>query len=372
MVESSIPTVVIVGCGLVGSYLGAHLAANPHLCTVHLVGRESQFREWRDAKSLSAQSGAGTTVSTPVDQLNLHLSLAAFAKDARRRPDYIVVTTKRLAAPKVYEEIRSVYFSSTTAEGNERNGEEQHAEPVPSPIRIVPLMNGARPERDAESILPPGALIHPGMWPFNVISPHPSQYHQTSGGQVFLESETAPLASIFTQSGIPTAQTDDIEAVLYGKLLVNLHNAVSALTGLTIHQEFLDLNCRKIWGGCIREALQVYRAHGINTVSFLPFRLPYSTLPYLLSLPTLIFSRLATSMLAIDPRATSSMYEDLKNQRTTEIAFLQGHIVDLGREVGVQAPMCERVYELVKRAEAEKKGPGFMSADQILDALECL
>lgn len=156
-----------------------------------------------------------------------------------------------------------------------------------------------------------------------------------------------------------------------GKLLLNLHNAISALTGLPIQQELSTHSARKVWARCITETLEIYRANGINPVSFLPL-IPYSILPYLLSLPNFLFLRIATRLLSLDPRATSSMYEDLKRGRQTEIDYLQGEVVRLGKEVGIAAPVCERVVALVKEHEAKGEGVGNLTGEMILDALELI
>ena len=61
-------------------------------------------------------------------------------------------------------------------------------------------------------------------------------------------------------------------------------------------------------------------------------------------------------MLKIDPKARSSMWEDLQGGRKTEIDQLQGSIVALAESLGQKAPLCERVYALIK--DAEEKGQG--------------
>ena len=54
-------------------------------------------------------------------------------------------------------------------------------------------------------------------------------------------------------------------------------------------------------------------------------------------------------MLAIDPQARSSMWEDLERRRPTEIDYLQGAIVAMAAKVGVPVPMNARIAELVAR-----------------------
>jgi 2-dehydropantoate 2-reductase len=57
-------------------------------------------------------------------------------------------------------------------------------------------------------------------------------------------------------------------------------------------------------------------------------------------------------MVAVDPTARSSMWDDLEHGRTTEIDYLQGEIVALADRLRRPAPVNRRVVELVRVAEA--------------------
>ena len=59
------------------------------------------------------------------------------------------------------------------------------------------------------------------------------------------------------------------------------------------------------------------------------------------------------------------MWEDLQRGRRTEIDYLQGVIVGIADRHGLSAPLSRRIVALVKRAEAEGKGPPGLTADQI-------
>ncbi|TIT17124.1 MAG: hypothetical protein E5W78_27155, partial [Mesorhizobium sp.] len=68
---------------------------------------------------------------------------------------------------------------------------------------------------------------------------------------------------------------------------------------------------------------------------------------------------LARRMLAIDPEARSSMWDDLQRGRPTEIDELQGAILRLADREGTPAPLIKRVTALVRKAEQENHGsPG--------------
>ncbi|KAJ3183037.1 hypothetical protein HDU87_007459 [Geranomyces variabilis] len=360
--SKQLPTVLIVGAGLIGSYTAAHLAARPDLCTTHLIARGNTATALKQLDSISATSGAGATATAKLSDLHLHESIAEFAARPTTTagaasappPDYVIVAVKRGVAPTVYRELATTGWVDKPA--------------------LLPFMNGIRAADEAADFA--GALtITDAMWPFNVIQ-HGGvgHYVQASGGNVCVADSKAgrAFAVLLSAAGVPTDTSPDMDGIRYGKLLLNLHNAVSALTGLPIQEELSTRAARKIWASCITETLEVYRANGINPVSFLPYGIAYSYLPTILSLPTFLFARVARGMLAIDPRATSSMYEDLVHNRPTEIDFIQGAIVALAKECGLQVPVCERVVALVKEAEKKKKGTPRLAAENILDALELI
>jgi 2-dehydropantoate 2-reductase len=56
-------------------------------------------------------------------------------------------------------------------------------------------------------------------------------------------------------------------------------------------------------------------------------------------------------MLAIDPLARSSMWEDLQAGRATEIDWLNGEVVGFAQSLGRSAPVNGRLVALVRAAE---------------------
>ena len=75
-------------------------------------------------------------------------------------------------------------------------------------------------------------------------------------------------------------------------------------------------------------------------------------MPRLLEVPDAVFRVLAKRIVAIDPTARSSMWDDLEACRPTEIDYLQGEVVELARTLGRPAPVNGALVELVRRAEA--------------------
>jgi len=71
----------------------------------------------------------------------------------------------------------------------------------------------------------------------------------------------------------------------------------------------------------------------------------------------------------VDPEARSSMWEDLKRGRLTEVEFLNGEIVSLAEKSGVEAPLNRRIVELVHQAEEAGNGSPGLDADALWSAL---
>merc|ERR1712232_599510 len=91
-------------------------------------------------------------------------------------------------------------------------------------------------------------------------------------------------------------------------------------------------------------------------------------LPFLLSLPDWLYLRIAKAALTVDETARSSMWDDLQRGRQTEIEFLNGEIIQLGRLHGVKTPINKGIYRLIKDAEEAKSPPSY-SADELHDLL---
>ena len=164
--------------------------------------------------------------------------------------------------------------------------------------------------------------------------------------------------------GLPTLAHTDMPGVQWAKLLLNLNNALNALAGIPLLQQLGDAKWRRVMALQSAEALDVLRTAGIKPARL--GRVPPGIVPYVLQLPTALFRLVARQMLAIDPTARLSMYEDLARGRPTEVDFLQGAILRLAKQHGVAAPMTERVIALVKHAEAAGQGSPGLGAEMLL------
>jgi 2-dehydropantoate 2-reductase len=236
------------------------------------------------------------------------------------------------------------------------------AKHAPADAVVVSLQNGIGNVAVLRQRLP-GRRVLAGMVPFNVIALGEGRYHRATSGDIVLEQDDAATADQLSVPGLKLRPSRDIAGVQWGKLLVNLNNALNALADLPLRQQLTQRAWRRLFAQQMAEGLAAIKAEGIEPVSSTP--IPASWMPHLLRLPDALFALLLGSTMKIDPEARSSMWEDLQRGRRTEIDHLQGVITEIADRHGLQVPLSRRVVALIKRAEAAGKGSPGLTAEQI-------
>ena len=160
----------------------------------------------------------------------------------------------------------------------------------------------------------------------------------------------AHFLDAFALAGLPLEQHADMRAVLWGKLLLNLNNAINALSNQPLLRELAQRDYRRCLAMAQREALRLLTSAKIRPARLTP--LPMRWVPALLTLPDALFQRLFSRMLTIDPLARSSMLDDLDAGRRTEVDWLCGEVVRLAQSMQGSAPVNARLAELVHAAES--------------------
>lgn len=242
---------------------------------------------------------------------------------------------------------------------------------LPPRTLVISFQNGLR---NAERLRT--ALRNPvlgGMVGFNVIRDGPRFVQATRAPLVTgpAPAKHAPvleaLVASMREAGLPVQVRADIDAVLAGKLLLNLNNAVCAVTGASIAQSLRDRRLRWCFARLMREGWAVMRAAGIRPANVVG--LPPWLIARVLAWPDAIVLRVVRRLVAIDPRARSSTLVDLEAGKPTEIDDLSGEIVRLGERVGHPAPANRVVVEAVHALEASGPPPRFWTPDALRDAI---
>jgi len=227
---------------------------------------------------------------------------------------------------------------------------------------IVSLQNGVGNLSVLRQRLP-GRRVLGGMVPFNVIALGEGRFHRATSGDIVVEQDDAGTAELLSVPGLKMRPTRDIAGVQWGKLLVNLNNALNALADLPLRQQLAQRPWRMLFADQIAEGLAAIRAEGIGPISSTP--VPVSWTPHLLRLPDALFNMMLGRTMKIDPEARSSMWEDLQRGRRTEIDYLQGVITGIADRRGLQVPLSRRIVTLIKSAEASGEGSPKLTPEQV-------
>lgn len=316
------PRFAVLGAGSVGCHLGGHLVAAGY--DVAFIGRPAAMGILRE-RGLTLTASVRPPVHLAPDRLTL-----ADGPEAAAGADYVLVTVK-------------------TA-GTRAAAEDLAARLAPGAV-VVSFQNGLHNPATLRTALP-GHTVLAGMVPYNVVQSEPGTVHQGMPGRLMTEPDDTLLAAFRTAHLAVEARTDMSE-VQHAKLLMNLNNAVNALSGLPLRDQLGRRAYRRCLALCQREALAAFRAAGIAPARLGPTA-PAVT-PYVLGLPDAFFRRVAAASLRIDAHARSSMWEDLQRGRPTEIDSLQGEIVTLAAAHGRIAPANARLAALVHEAEARPR-----------------
>ncbi|TPL93726.1 2-dehydropantoate 2-reductase [Mesorhizobium sp. B2-3-12] len=334
--------IVIAGAGSIGCYAGGCLA---------LAGRQVVLL-------------ARPRIEAALRQGGLRVSDLE-GRDRLIKPEQLVVTTDPAAALPEADVILVTVKSGATQDMAALI--KAHARPE---AVVVSLQNGVDNADRLRAALGQRTVLA-GMVPFNVVqSPDgepPLRVHRASDGNVMVEDRgpagLLDIAGFLDVDGLAVETHGDMKAVLWGKLLMNLNNALVALSDLPLATELADRRWRLILAGQIDEALRAMKASGIEPARIAGLR--PALLPTVLRLPDWLFKLLARRMLAIDPEARSSMWDDLQRGRPTEIDELQGAVLLLAEKAGTPAPTIRRVSALVRAAEAERLGSPGLAPRQV-------
>jgi 2-dehydropantoate 2-reductase len=233
---------------------------------------------------------------------------------------------------------------------------------APPDAVVVSLQNGVGNVSVLRDRLP-GRRVLAGMVPFNVIALGEGRFHRATSGDILIEQDEAGTAAQLSVPHLTMRPTGDIAGVQWGKLLLNLNNALNALSNLPLREQLAQRPWRALFADQMAEALAAMKAEGIKPVASTP--VPPALTPHLLRLPDAVFRLLLGGTMKIDPEARSSMWEDLQRGRRTEIDYLQGVIMQIAERRGLKVPLSARIVALIKHAEAEGKGSPGLTPEQI-------
>ena len=166
----------------------------------------------------------------------------------------------------------------------------------------------------------------------------PSYIGEMAGG---ISERAKQIAAALSAAGLPTEPSDSIRQDIWRKLMANIAiSAVSGITGLNIGQIFNQHLADAVSYAALEEAIVVANAAGVNLNAAEAHE---------------ILAKIA------GPNGTpgnkSSLRVDIENERPSEIDYINGAVVKLGKKHNVAVPINETLVTLVHGLQAHYLAP---------------
>ncbi len=233
-------------------------------------------------------------------------------------------------------------------------------QPFISQVPIVTMQNGVRSDQLLAQVIKKVDIISSVIL-FGATYLHPGKVLHNFEGKVIIgrasgknDSQVTQVQGILNKAFL-TIISDNIRGVQWLKLLLNLNNALPGIAGEDMQKTFSDGGICRISIRLIKEAATVIEKAKIKLESLPDF--PVSRLKELLSLPldeaAHIYYQIMTK-LSPTP-LPGSILQSIKRGRPTEIDYLNGEIVSLGKRFKVPTPLNTKIADLVHQVEKEHK-----------------
>lgn len=293
--------IVVLGAGAIGTFYAAKLS---HENTVTLVARRGEHVD-------TIRAGVRITgLEETTCRLDASTQLAAI------EPDTLIIL-----ATKVYDSAAAVCAIAHLLRPD---------------TLILCLQNGLQSERIVRDLVAGRCAVLRGITDFGVILVGPGSVNLKARGPTSIEAgpKSHELAEMFTRCHLAGRVAENIRHEVWRKLVVNcVINPLTAMTGMEVGwvaDERLDPLKRRI----IDECLAVARHDGVR------FEIDFVRMLNDTYRPS---------------RNLSSMYQDLRNGKRTEIDYMNGAVVELGRRHGVPCPINEGLVAIVKALEGAQR-----------------
>ncbi len=307
--------ILIIGPGAVGTILAAHLRAAGQ--PVRLLVRERSLAAYQAATEMRLERVGRTPLTAPKPELVTEADLNGVK--------LVLVCVK--------------FHDLDTALSLLPN-------PLPAGVTLISTLNGIRALQRIRHLRPFERAIALSIM-FNGQWLAPLQARLTTQAQIVLGSHDPEIAACLRGSMKLTFA--DGESAVWGKLLINLANAICALTHSTFKDLLSDPDLRAIYVAVLDEAVALIEKAGIpyQLPMPMPYRLYRKILRYGGPLPWW-FAKIRNGL---QEGAYPSMVADIEAGRQTEVAQLNGEITALAHKLHAAAPIAAKIVSLVQDCE---------------------
>ncbi|MFN0123976.1 MAG: ketopantoate reductase family protein [Blastocatellia bacterium] len=333
---------IIHGAGAVGGLLGGRLAETG--ADVILIAR---------APVANAIRANGLTIRTPQGDSNIR-NITAVTSPVDITPgdgDIILLTVKSGQTQQAIQQLRETFDRDTPvfcAQNGVRNEE----------------IAGGRFRRihgmmvsPSVTMLEPGVIAHTN-WDALALGAWPLGFDET----------TNEVAQDLADAGFTVTTHRAVMAVKWAKLLLNLNNAMHAITGQWVQLTLVEPEYCQFMAEVIEEGLRALTAAGISIEAE---NSPVDVAGRLAHMRGIREDKAviaAAQNLAPELRIWPSTLIDLQNQRgEVETGYLNAEIMLLGEKTGVPTPYNTVLYNVVEQMAMERQAPGKYSLADLRD-----
>jgi 2-dehydropantoate 2-reductase len=318
---------LIVGAGALGGLVAARLRATGAPVSIATRDEASAARLRSSGLRVTGVGGAVSADAPDVAPLEVYRGGAPF--------DLVVLATKAPEAMAVARDAAALVAPGGT---------------------LLPIQNGAVPELLAARLGTDRVLG--GLSNLGATMHGPGVYEQRNAGHLLVgeldgrRGERAERVRGWLGRAVEVRVTAELRGAIWSKLLLNCAGTtLGAVAGGTIRQLVAVRGGRAAFERAYAEALAVGLASGARPVRMLVEPIPPGG-------SREAYDAWLGGVVAAYGDLKPSMLQDLERGRTTEIDFINGYVVELGRRLGVSVPVNEAIVGVVHAMERGEMAPG--------------
>jgi 2-dehydropantoate 2-reductase len=327
---------VIFGAGAIGAAIGGLL--NRAGLRVVCVARP-EVSDALNRGLVLEERGERTTVTAR--------SVTTINQVSPEAGDVALITTKSQASEEAAAELAKVYDKS---------------------LPVVCLQNGIRNEAIVSARF---KTVYAGLVFFSAVQLEPSVIGLPQGRTVAigcypegLDERASRLCADLNRSGLEALCSPYVMAMKWGKLIANLNNATTTITGYWLERAMADADMRSLMLAVREEGLRVADAAGIAVEPPADQPSPIRIREMTTKLKQLPKQEEANPRQ--QERTYSSMWQDLYvGRKQNEAEFLNGEIIVRGKTLGIPTPYNSALLEIVNRMFAEGLKPGLYDPKEL-------
>ncbi len=308
--------ILIIGPGAVGTILAAHLRAAGQ--PVRLLVRERSLSAYQQASEMRIERVGRTPLVAPKPEIVTEANLAGVS--------LVLICVK-------FHDLDAALSLLPS--------------PLPAGVTVVSTLNGIRALQRIRHLRPferamALTIMFNGQWL------GPLRARLTTQAQIVLGSRDAAIAEQLRGSEMKL-KCAEAESAVWGKLLINLANAICALTHSTFKDLLSNPDLRAVYVAVLDEAVKLIERAGIPYQ--LPMPMPYPMYRRILRHGGPLPWWFAKIRNGLQEGAFPSMVADIENARHTEVDQLNGEIVRLAEQLKAPAPVNAKIVSLVQAQE---------------------